>query len=561
MEPDQEKIRALSAELGLPKLVARVLCARGLSDPAQASAFLNPSLADLPDPSGLCGLDDALGILLPAIDQGQTIGIAGDYDADGVSSTALLVDFLRQINAPVVWEIPHRQDDGYGFSPVMAERLATAGASLVVTVDCGISDHAGVARAHELGMKVVVSDHHALPPGDLVAANAVINPHQPGCSFPPTLAGVGLAFYLAAGLRAALRADGFFTTRTEPNLRHSLDLVALGTCADVVDLLGHNRVLVAEGGRVLGEGRREGLAALGAAARLRRPLGARDIGFGLAPRINAAGRLEHARIACELLLCRDPNQARALAQHLDGLNQQRREIEQEIVAQALDLLAEDPKAGDAACIVLGQEGWNLGVLGIVASRIKEITGRPVMLFGLDNGLAKGSGRSLPGFHMQKALSGFDELLINYGGHAMAAGATLARDDLERLAQGLDQAARASREQIAAERVLAIEAVAELAELGPQAVDPLSKLAPFGPANPEPLVMVAGAQVVSYRMLKGQHLKLTLAQGSDQAQAIAFNWKRPVPAKNQPIDLALRPAPSSFRPGTLDLVIVDLRPSQ
>ncbi len=551
---------ALAQALDLPPLVAAILAQRGYHQPEDAAAFINPRLSDLPDPSGLCGLQAAMELLAPAIEQGKTIGVAGDYDADGVSATALMVDFLRQIGAPVVWSLPHRVTDGYGFNPAAAERLAAAGAELVVTVDCGISDQAGVARAHQLGMPVVISDHHALPPGPLVDAEAVINPHQAECRFPPHLAGVGLAFYLAAGLRAELRQRGHFHQRTEPNLRHSLDLVALGTCADVVELVDGNRIMVAEGVKVLAEGRRVGLRALMRTARQRPGLDARDVSFGLAPRINAAGRMDHAALACRLLLCANPAEAESLAGRLEQLNRARRQVEQAMLDQALELLADDPRTQDRACIVLGHPDWHRGVLGIVASRLLEATGRPVMLFALENGHAVGSGRSLAGFHLQKALGGLQDILVHYGGHAMAAGATLASDDLPALARGLDQAATQRLQEIKDQRVLAIEAAASLAQLQPPLVEPLSRLAPFGQGNPEPLVMVSGARVASAAMLKGRHLKLQLAQNGHRAAAIAFNWSRPQPPVGQELDLALQLKPSTFRPGTLDMVIKDLRPA-
>jgi single-stranded-DNA-specific exonuclease len=424
--------QALARAMRLPAWAAQVLCHRGLADPDQARAFLSPQLADLPAPAGLAGLSAALKVLAPAVLEGRTIGVAGDYDADGVTATALMVDFLRQCGAGVVWDLPQRQRDGYGFSPAAARRLAAAGARVIVTVDCGISDHAGVAEAQALGLAVVISDHHQVPPGPLPAAAAVVNPQLGGGALSAHLSGVGVAFYLAAGLRAALREAGHFGDRPLPNLRQALDLVAIGTMADVSPLLEENRVLVSEGLKVVAEGRRVGLKALCQAARLGAGRGgsldARDLAFGLAPRLNAAGRLESPDQALELLLCEDPAQAAKLAQGLDRLNQARREVEADIFAEALEIIAGDPAQQRARCLVLAAPGWHRGVLGIVASRVMERTGRPAVLLGVEDGPdgpeAVGSGRSLPGFHMHRALCELSHLLSHFGGHALAAGMTL-----------------------------------------------------------------------------------------------------------------------------------------
>ncbi|MBU2517910.1 MAG: single-stranded-DNA-specific exonuclease RecJ [Proteobacteria bacterium] len=557
-EPTPSAARALAQALDLPPLAAQILCHRGLHDPAAARRFLCPGLEQLLPPEEMLGLPQALEVLTPAVRSGAVIGVAGDYDADGVTATALLVEFFRACGAPVVWDLPHRVNDGYGFKPPRAQRLARAGAQVIVTADCGISDHEGVREATRLGLPVVVTDHHLLPPGPLVPAAAVVNPKQEACGLSAHLAGVGVAFYLAAGLRAALRETGWFEDRPEPNLRHSLDLVALGTCADVVPLVEANRVLVAEGLKVLSEGRRPGLAALAKVAGRSGAMDTMDLGFYLAPRINAAGRLDHPDRALNLLLSPDSGEATRQAQDLDRLNGERRQVEAAIFEQVLEHIGGDAALQEAACLVLGGEGWHQGVLGIVAGRLLERTGRPAMVFSVQNGTAVGSGRSRGGFHLQRALAAHAHLLTHYGGHALAAGATMPSDHLAELARGLSQeAGRLLPDQEGP--ALDIDAQVSLAELGPEMLAPLSRLAPYGQANPEPILCAQSLQVASAKIVGEKHLKLELVQDGARLPAIAFNCQEPWIEAGASLSAAFIPRISSFRGRHIELVIEDLRP--
>ncbi len=560
MEPTPKAALALAKELTLPAWAAQVLCHRGLSDLAEARDFLESSLSGLPGPEGLMGLDEALGVLVPAILAGQVIGVAGDYDADGVTSTALMVDFLTSAGVEVTWDLPHRMEDGYGFSPEAARRLAQAGAQVVITVDCGTSDLEGVSMARHLGMKVVVTDHHQIPPGELPRAQALINPQQEGCGHSCHLAGVGVAFYLAAGLRAALKDAGYFATHPMPNLRHSLDLVALGTMADVVPLIGCNRILVREGVQVLNQMRRPGFKALSLVARQRTPLDARDLAFGLAPRINAAGRMDSPDDALRLLLARNEKDAMFLASRLDQLNQRRREVETWVFEQALNDLESSPGAEDTALICLAKKGWHRGVLGIVASRLVERIKRPVMLFAIENGKAYGSGRSLPGLHLQKALADCASHLITYGGHALAAGASAHTDAIPDLALALDQAARSQHGGELEVPPFTLEVQTSLAELKAGGLGTLSRLAPFGQDNPEPLILVSGVRVLRSTVVGGDHLKLELSHGGARMPAIGFGLAERKPKLDAHLDLAAYPRVSNFMGRQVELVIKDMRPS-
>lgn len=548
----------LARDLGLPLWLGQVLWSRGLRSAEPARAFLHTPLSELAPPHGLRGLEKAVAVLAPAIENGRVIGVAGDYDADGVTATALLVDFLRKSGAQVVWELPHRVEDGYGFSPTVAERLAQAGAEIVVTVDCGISDTEGVSAAQELGMQVVVTDHHQVPPGPLVSAAAVINPQRDDCEFCPHLSGVGVAFYLAAGLRAALRESGWFNGNPGPNLRDSLDLVAVGTCADVVPLLEHNRVLVREGLKVLNEGRRPGLKALVETGRLRPPLDARDISFGLAPRLNAAGRLEHAAPALELLLADEPSRAKHLAAQLDAINRQRQRLEQAILNQALGKVKDDPVLKDSSCLVLADQGWHRGVLGIVASRLVERFNRPALLLSVANGKATGSGRSVEGFHMQKALTSLAHLLTHYGGHSQAVGLTLPTKAVEELSREMNQLAAGSLPATGQPKPIDLEAAASIADLNQAALNALQNLAPFGHCNPEPMLACYKVKVAKVGIVGEKHLKMQLSQEGNRMPAIGFNMADKAPVAGELIDVAFTPRASSYGGRHLEMVLEDVR---
>lgn len=555
-----EAAQALARELDVPLLAAQLLCNRGYGDPAEARAFLRPNLAELPGPNGFAGIGRAVDLLCEAIRDGKKVGVAGDYDADGVTATALMVDFLEKSGVAVVWDLPHRLNEGYGFLPPRAERLALAGADVVITVDCGISDHEGVTKAKDLGMQVVVTDHHQLPPGSMVPADAVVNPQRGDDRLARNLAGVGVSFYLAAALRAGLRSQGYYDGRDMPNLRESLDLVALGTCADVVPLVGHNRILVSEGLRVLNEGGRVGLQALSKAAGISGAVDSRDLGFGLAPRINAAGRVDHPAQAMKLLLADKADRAQELAERLNGFNEARRGIEEEMFSQAMDQIIADQRLDQRGMLVLSHQGWHKGVLGIVASRVVEATGKPAVLFAVENGKAVGSGRSVLGFHMQQALASCADLMEHYGGHAMAAGMTAATANLDSLANKLDKLARQKLAGSPGGESLNIEAEATLDDLGPRFMGFMEQLGPYGEGNPEPLLTARDVRVVrAWEVGKG-HLRMNLAQGRKQLQAIWFGHINDCPPDNFRCDLVFHPRMSNFRGRHLEIVVKDMRPA-
>ncbi len=522
VQPDRpEQVRELSARHGIPPLVARLLLNRGLSGAEAIQAFLDPSLDRLYPPFGLADLEIAATRLGQAVRRGEPVAVYGDYDADGITATCLLTQFFTELGLECCNYIPDRLKEGYGLKVGGIQKLVGK-SRLLVTVDCGVSDVAEVAWAREQGLEVIVTDHHEIPP-ELPPALAVVNPKRGGPDYPfGDLAGVGVALLLALGVRAELRSEGWFSRHKEPNLRSYLDLVALGTAADVVPLLGENRILVSQGLRVMEKSRRPGLVALKEGARLEgQPISFREVVFRLAPRLNAAGRLGQARCALELLLCDDLAQARLQANYLQNLNRQRQALEETMLKEAAALVRRE-KLPQRPVMVLAKEGWHPGVLGIVAARLAEEYHRPVAMVSLQNGRGRGSARSVEGFHLFKGLQACQEVLSRYGGHAAAAGFEVAAENLSALQSRLEQA---FEEQLGPEPprpTLKADALVNLAELNREFFQHLERLRPFGPGNPAPVFVCTGVECLSSRVVADRHLKVQLNQRNCVMEAIAFD---------------------------------------
>jgi single-stranded-DNA-specific exonuclease len=526
----QQRTVQNSAAFSLPvhPVLQRIYAHRGIGLPED----LQRSAAHLLPFAALKGITNSVDLLIEALDQQQQIVIVGDFDADGATSTAVLLDGLRAFGFKhLEYLVPNRFAFGYGLSPQMAELAVAQGAELIITVDNGISAIDGVALAKKAGVKVLVTDHH-LAGSELPAADAIVNPNQPGCEFPSkSLAGVGVAFYLLLALRSALRERGDFTVNPEPNLAALLDLVALGTVADVVPLDSNNRILVHQGLQRIRAGKvRPGIQALiDVANRKAEKLTATDFGFALAPRLNAAGRLDDMSIGISCLLAPDINIARRLAAELDSLNVERREIEQGMQAEALAFLQKLSFSDDQLpdCLCLYQADWHQGVIGILAGRVKELYHRPVIAFAKgDDGELKGSARSIHGVHIRDLLeeisSQYPGLILKFGGHAMAAGLTIAEDRLETFQLALNFI---SKKYLTPELLTAvIYTDGELAnnQLTVEMAGILQQAGPWGQSFPEP-VFEGRFKLVQQRMLADKHLKMML-QASDGTlvDAIWFN---------------------------------------
>ena len=512
---DTSFIREFATELGVAPFVAEILCRRGLRASGDALRFLAPQLKTLSDPFLLPDMGAAVTRILAAIDAGERIVLYGDYDVDGVSSLALLTRVLRGFGAAPECFLPMRVDEGYGLSADgVARCVSTHAPRLLIAVDCGTSSVAEIGALQAQGVDVIVLDHHECKT-DLPICTALVNPKR-GTDF-HYLCSVGLVFKLAHALLKERPLPSF-------DLRGHLDLVALGTVADLVPLIAENRVLVRHGLARLAESREVGMRALVEVAGLSAPFGPAHIGFGLGPRLNAAGRLGTAQDALELLLTDDPSRARTLAHGLDQQNRERRAVENDVLEAAEAQLAEwfDP-ARDAA-IVVGAAGWHPGVVGIVASRIMRRHHRPTIVIGFDeNGTGKGSGRSITGLSLVQALGECGSLLEKFGGHEMAAGVTL---NAARFAEFRDAFRQCARTLLSDEQLqphIRLDAELSLADIGHDLLTAHAALQPFGMANPEPIFYARGVTLgAEPRVLKEKHRSLVLRQRGATARAIWFN---------------------------------------
>jgi single-stranded-DNA-specific exonuclease len=512
---DAAAARTLARELGAPGVAAQVLLNRGVADAAAARRFLSPGLEDLHDPFLLRDLDVAVKRIHRALERGERIFVHGDYDVDGITSTFLLTSVLRDLGGRVEVRIPHRTRDGYGLSPEAMRDAQHRGCTLVITVDCGVTAVEAVECGRTLGLDTIITDHHE-PRATLPAALAVVNPLRPDCPYPfKALAGVGVTFKLAEAL---LRDAGGATRASD-----FLDVVALGTIADVVPLVGENRVLARLGLDQLNRTRRLGLKALMEVAGLAGgPITSGQVAFVLAPRINAGGRMGNAEQGLRLLLAREDAEARDLAQSLEDDNQLRRRYDEEALAEASQRVESELGWPDCASILLWSEHWHAGVIGIVASRLVERFQRPAVLVALDGERGRGSGRSLPGLDLNAILAECGDLLEAHGGHAIAAGLTVHRSRLPELRERLEGLVRARLSAEACVPRLTIDAEVGLGECDLDLVDWLERLSPHGLDNPEPLLQASGLTVVSAGTVgQGRHLRLQLRDATGTAEAIGF----------------------------------------
>lgn len=553
-------------------LVDRVLAARGFTEPGAIREFLSPSLLGLHDPSTIPNLDNAAARILHAARSGERIVIYGDYDVDGATATAILFHTLAAIapDARVSTYIPHRLDEGYGLNADAIRTLAAEGASLIVTVDCGITATAEAAVARDLGLDLIITDHHNPPcdPSQVPGAFAVVHPRLPGSTYPfGELCGAGVAYKLAWRLCTLACGTEKVSTDLRRLLIELLALAALGSIADVVPLIGENRVIARHGLGRLRSSPIEGLRALIEASRLdSESVSSEDVGFRLAPRLNACGRMGHARDTVELLTTAKGARAREIAEQLSQQNDQRRAVERKILEEACALAEEQGMTGpDRRAIVLAHEGWHPGVVGIVCSRLVERYARPAILMQRDGDLCSGSGRSLEGFNLHAALEACREHLAGFGGHDMAAGVRVATDRLDAFTQAFlaHTGSLLSADDLV--RPLDYDATAHIADLTPDAIAQLAELEPFGAGNPPVRIRLTGCTQHSAPLAFGKlgnHLSIHACEGSATLRVIAWNWAERMPdlAGRRNLDLVVEPKISEFRGNIrVEPVLVDCRP--
>jgi single-stranded-DNA-specific exonuclease len=514
--PDTPEAERLASELGIPLPIARVLINRNITEPESAQRFLFGSIGDLHDPFLMAGMAEAVDRIIAAVERGEKILIFGDYDVDGVLSVVMLHKALVTIGAKVDYYIPERLREGYGIKEAHVAVATERGARLVISVDCGIRAAAFARRAKEVGLDVIITDHH--PPGpELPRALAILNPTLPGSSYPDrSLAGVGVAFKL---IQALLARKG-----KERQIRHYMKLVSIGTISDVAQLRGENRLFVKFGLRELEDVSNIGLRSLIEACGLKgKKISEGDVGFRIGPRINAAGRMGLTELAVKLFFSATEEESAVIVRQLDELNTQRQAAEEKIFKQALDRIKKKELDKNHKILILGCEEWHRGIIGIVASRIKEAFCRPVILFAYDDGRAFGSGRSISEFSLINCLEECREYFLTYGGHPLAVGCSLLREsfpDFRKAANGVADS-RITDEQM--RKKIAIDARLGFSEITGSFLDNFALLDPFGVGNPRPVFMTEGAELVGPpQKLLGRHAKLFLRNGGRTFEAIGWD---------------------------------------
>lgn len=513
-----EQAEAVAQEYHIPKVIATLLLNRGISSENDIKSYLTKSMRGVHHPYGLEDMETAAKRIKQAVDKQEKIIVYGDYDVDGITSTSLVYMFLKQVGADVQYYIPDRAGEGYGINIMALNKFIKQGIQLVITVDCGITAIGEVEFAALQGLDIIITDHHTCKE-DIPNALAVINPKRPDSEYPfDGLAGVGVAFKLvmAAAMEFDMRAAQVFDDYVE--------IAAIGTVADVVPLLDENRIIVDKGLKALANSKYPGIRALlevaGAAGK---PVTASTIAFMLAPRLNAAGRLGQAGTAVELILTEDETEAYKLARELDDENRKRQMTEQGIFNEALEMLQKDPDFAQKHVIVLAKEGWHQGVIGIVASKLNEMFYKPCILISCENGVGKGSGRSIPAFNLFDALSYCEDVLTNFGGHAAAAGLGINQADVAEFEQKINAYAKKTMQEEDFVPRISIDCPIQAEQVCISNVNLLAKLEPFGMNNPKPVFSIPGLRIadISQMGMDNKHIRLKLSNGNRCIMAVGF----------------------------------------
>lgn len=544
--PNPKVVSEIARTMKCSTVTATVLANRNFQSSRETAEFLSPSTAAMQSPFSMKDMDAAVERICEAISKGEKIAIFGDYDADGITATAVLYEFLQAAGVDPHCHIPHRIKEGYSLKPDHIHQFARQGdIRLLVTVDCGSTAHDAIELANSLGMQTIVTDHHqvtdTLPP-----AVAVLNPHRRDCDAGlEHLSGVGVAFFLVMALRKTLREAGFWRNRTEPNLKKLCDLVAVGTVADLVPLVKESRTLTRAGLAVINDRERPGIRALVDACRIhKKVIDSDDIAYRIAPRINAAGRVGDPRRAFDLLIEKDPQNARKIADELCRLNDIRQLTEQEILEDISRYLNDNPQALRARSLVLSHSGWHLGVLGIVAAKLVERYYRPVILVSEMDGIGKGSGRSIPTFDLFKGLEMCAHCLEGFGGHQMAAGITIQPGKIEAFSRAFEDVTLEKTDTEDFVPVVEIDCELDFQNITPRLLDELSALQPFGASNGEPLFLAKHVTIQYASTVGKNHLRMRLSQRNGKPEtvmdAIQFNATPPPGMTEKPFQMIFRP---------------------
>ena len=522
-EGNQDIEDLLVRELGISSIISRIIMSREICDPDVVRRYLSPSLQDLHNPFLMQDMKKAVDRLILAVYRNEKVVVYGDYDADGITSVVVLIHFLREIYPGATYHIPDRITEGYGLNRAAVERFRSQGIGLIVTVDCGISDHDAVAYARQLGMDTIILDHHELS-DTLPAAAAAVNPKRADCRFPfKHLAAVGIVFNFLIAMRGALRREGFWRNDAYPNLREYLDLVALGTIGDIVPLVDENRIFVKIGLDLISEERRIGLRALKQVSGIEHQvIDSNKASFTLIPRINAAGRIASAGEAVELLLSENPDQAEELARKLDGFNRKRQAMEKVILNEILEKVEKEVAVGEYGPLVFASPHWHPGILGIVASKLVDRFGRPAILISLKDGVGKGSGRSVTDFNIFEGLKRCQAHLLSYGGHHYAAGISIREEDIDPFSKLLREIVRENGPEPDFAVCTTIDAQCGLMDITHELLSQIEQLAPFGSRNPEPVFCVRNVSVASPSIVGNNHLKMRVSHDGVSRNSIWFS---------------------------------------
>ena len=563
--PDPSLVQEIRAETGLSPTSARILANRGVTADGGASSFLHGTLRDLSPPFLMRDLEKAARRLVDAGARNEPVLIYADYDVDGATGAACLFLFLKEIfpGLPVRIHQNHRVTDGYGLRPDRLEAAAASGVRLVVTVDCGVSDVEAIRRAGEIGMEVIVTDHH-LPGPELPPAAALLNPKRYGCGFPEKeLAGVGVVFMLVRGIRRLIRGGDPGDRDVEPDLQRYLDLVAMGTVADMVPLRGDNRLLVRAGIEEIRGNPRAGVSALLSVAGIAAETASEsDLGFRIGPRLNAAGRVGESRRSSDILITGDRREAFRLAAELNQENSRRQREEERILRSAEAALLSGPPVEGLGAIVLADPDWHLGVLGIVASKLAERFFRPTVLLRVEGGEVKGSSRSVDGFPIVDALGELSPLLSRYGGHSQAAGLALPVGNLPAFREGMNRLASEYAAMRGTAPTAPVDATVRLGEISNGLMEELERIRPFGMGNEEPVLLAKGLRVTRKNLFgaSGQHMKFEVEDENRRFEVVAFHRSSLPMEREGRLDLLFTPQWVYFRGNrTVRLLFRDARP--
>ena len=528
LNADPATVQRIQKQTGCHPITAKILANRGISSKESIDEFFNPSLRHIHSFTTLIDMDKAVERITRAILNNEKILVFGDYDVDGITSTTILYEFLTTTGADAEYYIPHRINEGYGLNLNQIKKVVIPGGfNLVVTIDCGSASHEAIDYASQSGIDIIVTDHHAIT-DSIPMAHAVVNPRRNDCPSDSTyLAGVGVAFCLLISLRKHLRGLNFWQDRQEPNLKDHCDLVALGTIADVVPLIHENRIMTKAGLDVINTSPRPGLKALITISGMNKStVDAEDIAFKLSPRLNASGRMDHARLGVELLYTKDMDTAFTLANTLNKMNTRRQEIEQKIFQNILMYLNEIPEQVHKHAVILGKQDWHEGVLGIVASKLAEKFYRPVILISFTENIGKGSGRSIPGLNLYDALCRCSQYLEGFGGHPMAAGLSIKRENFKPFQNLFEKTVSAMTGDRLLVPKIRIDCRLDFDMISDRLIDEISLLQPFGQDHAEPMFCTDKVEVAFSKILGKNHRRLTLRQRSPRSNktlnAIWFN---------------------------------------